>query len=162
MWLLYRLHYGVRSADGREPRPSRPPAPPQKALARTADTTPFFLQILSLLFKFLLFVPRVSCVWCCCQLLSLADLVKDKKANQVKLDAVRLGLTIGGITGVHKLAYGLLARLRRTEDGWNSLISGALSGLPLLFQEKGTPRSLLHSRARASCGESSPPRTRID
>ena len=91
-------------------------------------------------------VSCVSCVVSCCQLLSLADLVKDKKANQVKLDAVRLGLTIGGITGVHKLAYGLLARLRRTEDAWNSLISGALSGLPLLFQEKGTPRSLLHSR----------------
>lgn len=75
------------------------------------------------------------------RLLSLADLVKDKKANQVKLDAVRLGLTIGGITGVHKLAYGLLARLRRTEDAWNSLISGALSGLPLLFQEKENRRT---------------------
>jgi len=95
------------------------------------------------------------------QLLSLADLVKDKKANQVKLDAVRLGLTIGGsnalaapppliamlmslpprpkgIIGVHQLAYGLLARLRQTEDELNSLISGALSGLPLLFQTKGS------------------------
>jgi hypothetical protein len=36
-------------------------------------------------------------------LLSLTDLVKDKKANQVKLDAVRLGLTIGGT--VHAYAY---------------------------------------------------------
>ncbi len=95
-------------------------------------------------------VSCVSCVVSCCQLLSLADLVKDKKANQVKLDAVRLGLTIGGITGVHKLAYGLLARLRRTEDGWNSLISGALSGLPLLFQEKGNAaQSSPFARARA-------------
>ena len=38
---------------------------------------------------------------------------------------------------MHKLAYGLITRLRQREDAWNSLVSGALSGLPLLFQTKG-------------------------
>lgn len=75
------------------------------------------------------------------RLLSLTELVKDKKANQVKLDAVRLGLTIGGITGVHKLVYGLITRFRQKQDAWNSLISGALSGLPLLFQTKDNRRT---------------------
>jgi hypothetical protein len=50
---------------------------------------------------------------------------------KIRVEAFRLGLFLGGMSGLYKLVSGFLRLYRKKEDGFNSFWGGVVAGLSL-------------------------------
>jgi hypothetical protein len=72
---------------------------------------------------------------------NVSDLVSEKKLI-VREEAVRIGLFLGGFSGLFSLIKSLLDKYRVSKSGLHSFIAGSLASSSLLFQDKSSQRTL--------------------
>eukprot|EP01080_Neovahlkampfia_damariscottae_P002121 gene2121-1987_t len=72
---------------------------------------------------------------------TVAELVSEKKLI-VREEAVRIGLFLGGFSGLFSLIKLLLDKYRDSKSGLHSFIAGSLASSSLIFQEQSSQRTM--------------------